>query len=152
MIEKILERLEDCKTKRFVSGITNNPYEFGACHAMDIAIQIVQKVAQEYERCNKPSCTDCEVYDKEKHYCQKWCDVIKHTAEDLKQEYGDGWIPCSERLPERNEMVLASMNMDYVDIILFADNEQFYDESGGVAMADVLAWQPLPESFKQKGE
>ena len=41
-IEQIINRLEDEKTKRFVSGITSNPYEFGACHAMDIAIEIVK--------------------------------------------------------------------------------------------------------------
>lgn len=41
--DKVVEQLEDCKTKRYVSGITHNPYEFGACHAMDDAIEIVRK-------------------------------------------------------------------------------------------------------------
>ena len=42
-IDKVVEQLEDCKTKKYVSGITHNPYEFGACHAMDDAIEIVKK-------------------------------------------------------------------------------------------------------------
>ena len=48
VIEKIIERLEDYKTKGFVTGFTNDPYEFGACHAMDRAIKIVKEVAEEY--------------------------------------------------------------------------------------------------------
>lgn len=48
MIEKILERLEEVKTKRFVSGFTNNLYELGACHGMDIAKEVVKEVAKEY--------------------------------------------------------------------------------------------------------
>lgn len=42
-IKRIVERLEEVKTKGYVTGITANPYEFGACHAMDDAIQIVRK-------------------------------------------------------------------------------------------------------------
>ena len=42
-IDKIVEQLEDCKIKKYVSGITHNPYEFGACHAMDDAIEVVKK-------------------------------------------------------------------------------------------------------------
>lgn len=42
-MERIVECLEDTKTKCFVTGITANPYEFGACHAMDKAIKIVKE-------------------------------------------------------------------------------------------------------------
>lgn len=43
-MQEIVERLEEDKNKRYVSGITNNPYEFGCCHAMDYAIEIVKEV------------------------------------------------------------------------------------------------------------
>lgn len=42
-IERIAERLEEVKTKGYVTGITANPYEFGACNAMDRAIAIVKE-------------------------------------------------------------------------------------------------------------
>ena len=42
-MERIIERLEETKTKRFVSGITNDLYEFGCCHGMDAAIEIVKE-------------------------------------------------------------------------------------------------------------
>lgn len=41
--KNIIEQLEELKTKRFVSGITSDPYEFGACHAIDIAIDVIRK-------------------------------------------------------------------------------------------------------------
>ena len=42
-IERIVERLEEVKTKGYVTGITANPYEFASCHAMDRAIKIVME-------------------------------------------------------------------------------------------------------------
>lgn len=31
-------------------------------------------------------CTECKEYDKDKHYCPKWCDVIKSTIEDARAD------------------------------------------------------------------
>ena len=42
-MHNIVERLEETKTKSYVTGITSNPYEFGACHAMNDAIKIVKE-------------------------------------------------------------------------------------------------------------
>lgn len=42
-IKNIVKRLEETKTKSYVTGITSNPYEFGACHAMNDAIKIVKE-------------------------------------------------------------------------------------------------------------
>ena len=42
-IQNIVKRLEETKTKSYVTGITSNPYEFGACHAMNDAIKIVKE-------------------------------------------------------------------------------------------------------------
>ena len=47
-VEKLIERLEEYKTKAYVTGFTNNPYELGACHAMDDAKKIVDQLAEEY--------------------------------------------------------------------------------------------------------
>jgi hypothetical protein len=50
VFEKIREKLEETKTKKYVSGITSNAYEFGACHALDDAIEIVNQVEEEYAK------------------------------------------------------------------------------------------------------
>lgn len=41
-LEEVVKQLEELKEKGFVSGITFGPYEFGACHALDRAIEIVR--------------------------------------------------------------------------------------------------------------
>lgn len=32
-------------------------------------------------------CTDCEEYNHEKHYCPKFCDVIRNTTEEMQEFY-----------------------------------------------------------------
>lgn len=32
------------------------------------------------------NCLDCEEYDKEKHYCPKFCDVIKGAVKDIQKD------------------------------------------------------------------
>lgn len=43
-------------------------------------------------------CTECEDYDTERHSCPKYCDVIRKTVEEAKQERTGRWIDdnCSE--------------------------------------------------------
>ena len=31
-------------------------------------------------------CVDCEEYDKEKHYCPKFCSVIRHTVNEIRRD------------------------------------------------------------------
>lgn len=32
-------------------------------------------------------CTDCDEYNQEKHYCPKFCDVIRNTTEEIQEFY-----------------------------------------------------------------
>lgn len=49
-IEQLIMKLEKYKTCAYVTGITNNPYEFGACDAMNSAIRIVKETEEEYKK------------------------------------------------------------------------------------------------------
>ena len=58
-----------------------------------------------------------------------------------------GWIPCSERLPEKDELVLATVWND-VSIAwrnIYGGWESAEDMYG---KEDVTAWMPLPEPYK----
>lgn len=33
------------------------------------------------------NCTDCEEYNQEKHYCPKFCDVIRDTTKEMQDFY-----------------------------------------------------------------
>ena len=69
-----------------------------------------------------------------------WCkDIVKQVVE----EYNNGWIPVSERLPEKSGLYLVCYkNKDcYPNIEVFLNNRFIYEEH-------VIAWQPLPEPYK----
>lgn len=62
---------------------------------------------------------------------------------------GSKWIPCSERLPENNTNVIACFCTGTVTELLYKGAGKFqglYEYS----MHDVVvAWQPLPEPYKE---
>ena len=60
--------------ENFLKAITNE------------AIEIVKQEAEKYEECYK-DCGDCEAYEKEKHYCPKFCNVIKETVKEIEENH-----------------------------------------------------------------
>ena len=44
-------------------------------------------------------CTDCNEYNQEKHYCPKFCDVIRDTTKEM-QEYYKGEHEKLERIEQ----------------------------------------------------
>lgn len=76
---------------------------------------------------------------------------------ELAEEYKGGWIPCSERLPERNMFVLVEMNNGRMYVAKNVDRVRIgcyeYEWTIGGAYLfteDVIAWQPLSEAYKPK--
>lgn len=67
------------------------------------------------------------------------------SVELVPQHRQEGWIPCSERLPERLERVLVTRANGRVEET-FKWNSEEYPWNGGYD--DVLAWMPLPEPWK----
>ena len=69
-------------------------------------------------------------------------------VQEVAEEYNGGWIPCSERLPEKEGKYLVTL--DKWNIVSFADFKNLkYNPHFN---APVIAWQPLPEPYKPKGE
>lgn len=73
-----------------------------------------------------------------------------------EKEYNGGWIPCSERLPEETGEYLTTSKIyfvpDHVDEI---DNYvgvkiSHYSTRYGWLDDEVIAWQPLPEQYKER--
>jgi hypothetical protein len=83
-------------------------------------------------------------------------DLIKIVSE-VEAEYGNEWISCSERLPEENGRYITT-NMyegekEEVFDLWYEDGKWFIDAGEDETIRIILAWMPLPESYKpEKGE
>ena len=80
----------------------------------------------------------------------------KEIVHEVAEEYNNGWIPCSERLPEEPEEGLTDLDEcdEYIAMIENADiptalnyvgNGEWYRDG---EFYKVIAWQPLPEPYE----
>ena len=85
--------------------------------------------------------------------------IVQEVAEEFATDTNvgtNGWIPCSEKLPELRQNVLVTVK--YTGFMgmhgywiktghMEAENDWWGDCAGG----EVIAWKPLPKPF-QKGD
>lgn len=169
---------------------------------IDRAIEIVNQVATEYFKENYFNLDNTKLHDcpkcgeKATHRVNKkgsWacgcfkCGLFKSSYdhakaiqawEDYCGEYGGGWIPCSERLPEERHSIFAKFkgtdkwNDAMFEKISDEVNVTVVSEKGNATTAHahtkdgkwscdllevnktyrVTAWQPLPEPYKAESE
>ncbi len=88
----------------------------------------------------------------EKNVWAEEIEIVKHEAE----QYNNGWIPCSERLPEPIRPVLVTlrnwMNDKYFVRVGRFHTDHWKTDEGIIENSVVLAWQPLPAPYQPKGE
>ena len=80
--------------------------------------------------------------------------VIKKFVHEVAEEYNGGWIACSERLPEDDSICIVTVEYPNNEIVV---DYGWFDRNGVcwfVGMqefrtSNILAWQPLPEPFKE---
>ena len=146
--EKILERLEEYE------------YEHLVGHDSEMANHCKQD-------CNDVNdCTLC-VWDKA-------IEIVKQEAEKFGTDINvvsNGWIPCSERLPEESGYYLVTYHDwsdgnflpkyddTYVRRLHYQISEHFVgwnypknvdDRAENDCHKEVIAWQPLPEPYKER--
>ena len=69
-----------------------------------------------------------------------------------------GWIPCSERLPERDELVLVTYKTtDKIHLCKYLDDGSEnswwpYKDDCCAWNNVVIAWMPLPEPYEESDE
>ena len=127
--EKIVERLEE--------------YEYN---------DLIEHNSELCEHCQRTNCemgTDCSMCIMDK---------AKDSVQDVAKEYNNGWIACSDRLPDKaGYEVLATLENSFgqrrVTIIFTGyGDESFWhcnNKEYDLEAWKVIAWQPLPELYKE---
>lgn len=87
-------------------------------------------------------------------YELRFLEEIKEIVNQLAEEYNNGWIACSERLPDEattyqvtEEVVVNSKKQYIVDIRLFGTEGEWLCPSN----RKIIAWQPLPTPYEEGG-
>lgn len=106
------------------------------------------------------SCTDCPLYDHDRHRCPRFNKVIPTTIQEILDTQTQRWIPVTERLPGEDDYRPC---YGYEDGAVWWVNDigqmglgwyypstgkwAYYDESDGCdkCVGNVVAWMPLPE-------
>ena len=77
--------------------------------------------------------------------------IAKEIVQEVAEEYNNGWIPCSKRLPEECTEVLVSVKE--IDGSLYTRTSWIQDGLWVIKKTPlqptVIAWRPLPEPFKE---
>ena len=82
-------------------------------------------------------------------------EMIEQLQDDLEQdEKENGWIPVSERLPEKNKDVIATVKYSgfmgmYGRWLKTAFIDDYGEWNGECIGGEVIAWMPLPEPYKE---
>ena len=154
LFEKIVEKLEELH-ERYINqygAVGGNPMAFSVKECMEI----VKQEAEQYEECYK-DCGECEAYNKEKYHCPKFCKVIKETVKEIEENH-NGWIPCSEWLPEEHKQYDITTKNDvgiHSDTAIYNPflGMWFWDEAESKHIEiEVLAWAEKRDPYQPKGE
>lgn len=128
------------------------------------------KIIEKLEKYNETNC-ECRKtalskhdYDKVKYFRNRFLEIerIAGLVKQAQEEYAtdtnvgtNGWIPCSERLPEEPEEGLTNIeecdeyivmieNADIPTALNYTGNGEWYRDG---EFYNVIAWQPLPEPY-----
>lgn len=82
---------------------------------------------------------------------------VYHNAIDIinqvEAEYNNGWIPCSEKLPDIEADVLLILRSFDIYTGFRANTDGYFYVEGTddcyIPFDNVIAWQPLPGPFKE---
>ena len=169
----VLEQLKEhsLSGKMYISNaiylLENQP----TAYDIDKVVQELEKIRAK-ETCNKEKCDTKEIC----RICvvDDAIEIVKQKAEKFGTDINvvsNGWIPCSERLPEESGYYLVTYHDwsdgnflpkyddTYVRRLHYQISEHFVgwnypknvdDRAENDCHKEVIAWQPLPEPYKER--
>lgn len=170
--ENLIERLKEERNKQIIPYSGTTMVNAGVMTGLDIAIEIVNQLTEEFGGDINVGIKDAELIEKIKfgieasnanddyttglrngmRYCLSLIDGKNPEFESCKQ----GWIPVSEHYPDTEKYILLSFSNFPIPIVGRWEEDEnggaFYigDEDDSCVSQDlyVNAWQPLPQPYK----
>lgn len=147
------------KETRIINGREAHLYYDEERQAYLVASDLMEVFLGLYENKDKPVNQLAEESNLTPCYLGSPCEYQRENAKMPMEYWNNGWIPCSERLPEIGTLVLVTTESGNVcDNVLIYDYEhskskepcfhRWNDEMWECYTPRVLAWQPLPAPYK----
>ncbi|MCZ0646762.1 DUF551 domain-containing protein [[Ruminococcus] gnavus] len=78
-------------------------------------------------------------------------EIIRSNMDDVPDNNA-GWIPVSERLPEGKEVIAQNKDGEMlIGYVYYSEEMEWYEcVSESMYLTNVIAWQPLPEPYKEE--
>lgn len=95
------------------------------------------------------SCACTEMCDKCARLGNGDTDYYEDMGE-MEEKYNNGWIPCSERLPDESGTYIVNAIENSIVHVTFAKwmaRMKRWNLSGSRSYWKITAWQPLPEPY-----
>ena len=121
----------------------------------------LEKILEEIEEYEKKKCSGGSLSAFESGInrgCLEAKNIIRSYMDEAEN---DGWIPCSERLPEEHDSMFAKVsdeaNVTTIDLEegtrktetdYTLDGKWHIEINNRVVKKKVIAWQPLPKEYK----
>lgn len=71
--------------------------------------------------------------------------AVIEIINEIAEEYGNGWTPCSIKLPERNKPVLVCDKDGWISVTI---NMPYAGVKNDFECGYYVAWMELPEAYK----
>lgn len=144
--KKIKEKLEE----------ERHPEIYGGWETLKIdrAIEIVNQVEEEYGKSKQVNKHLDSLHEKilKSKFAEEVTEaeidaLVKAKSECNSSRLNNGWIPCSERLPEPNTLVLVSTDAGKIDTDYYGAYLKGFIGLKGTGQK-AIAWRPLPAPYK----
>lgn len=136
-VEKLIARLEEEKAK----GFYDSDSVIGEKNVWAKSIEIVNKLAEEYNKEFAFVLSETETKE-----LARIAREMRHMKV-IPVTNNNGWIPCSERLPEEGKKVLTCTEDGWISVNI---NMPYNGRKNDFQCGYYVAWMPLPEPFKTK--
>lgn len=158
----VMDYLREQQANVIIEKSKENPVTYEATKGMiasaEAFMNFINQIPSAYDVNNVvKQLNNLEIYNNEKE-SSKFTDGYAcaidsaiEIVEEVVAEHNCGWIPVVERLPENGETVLAYIKHNYGDYGWRAYRVYEYtDYWAGIGnLCEVIAWQPLPEPYKE---